>query len=272
MPKRFLRLRRRSAQSLAKATVRDIIKTSVFKALKLVRGLTAVFEPESKFWNSSGHSANEPLGGSMDNRSRRHRRQPEISRRNHSVPASLALLLIVLVLATGMILAGCGGDDEPADSEETATTEAASGDSDATAQDLSGMSGAELGDAASALYAQAMQDLNALLADKPDAAAVTADVEALREEYIQQMVALGAQRETLDDLGKTEMDAAMASAMMSANNEDWYTTYSDLYEHYAAGDVDFVNLLASFNILTQYANYDLLKEQDPEEAARLGIE
>jgi len=28
----------------------------------------------------------------------------------------------------------------------------------------------------------------------------------------------------------------------------------------------------SFNIITQYANFDLLKKQEPEEAKRLGIQ
>jgi hypothetical protein len=31
------------------------------------------------------------------------------------------------------------------------------------------------------------------------------------------------------------------------------------------------NLIASFNIIGQYANFDLLWEQTPEEAERLGI-
>jgi len=46
----------------------------------------------------------------------------------------------------------------------------------------------------------------------------------------------------------------------------------DIYNSYPEDDLAFKNLLASFNILTQYADFDLLKQQAPEEAARLGIE
>jgi len=33
-----------------------------------------------------------------------------------------------------------------------------------------------------------------------------------------------------------------------------------------------VDLLKDFSILTQYTDFDLLKQQEPEEAARLGIQ
>ena len=49
-----------------------------------------------------------------------------------------------------------------------------------------------------------------------------------------------------------------------------------LYDQYAAGtdqtSQDFAVLLSTFNTLTQYAFFDVLKEQDPDEAQRLGIE
>jgi hypothetical protein len=38
-----------------------------------------------------------------------------------------------------------------------------------------------------------------------------------------------------------------------------------------AGERDLANELSSFNILTQYAFFDLLKRQEPDEAQRLGI-
>ena len=36
-------------------------------------------------------------------------------------------------------------------------------------------------------------------------------------------------------------------------------------------DPDLSDLIASFNIIGQYANFDLLRDQEPDEAARLGI-
>ena len=46
----------------------------------------------------------------------------------------------------------------------------------------------------------------------------------------------------------------------------------EIQKHYAQMDREFGNLLASFNVLSQYASFDLLKKQLPEEAKRLGID
>ena len=76
----------------------------------------------------------------------------------------------------------------------------------------------------------------------------------------------------LDTGEKAKMSARIAAALEAAADEDWYAVYMELYKSYAATDSEFGNLLASFNILTQYADFDLLRKQAPEEAARLGIE
>jgi hypothetical protein len=47
---------------------------------------------------------------------------------------------------------------------------------------------------------------------------------------------------------------------------------SDAVNHYRNEDNDFANTLAEFNTLTQYADFDLLKKQKPDEATRLGIQ
>jgi hypothetical protein len=133
-------------------------------------------------------------------------------------------------------------------------------------------SGDELGDAAGATWAAAMQRLVALLAEKPEAAAVRTQVEQLKEEYVQKLVALGRQGAALDTGEKAKMSARIAVTLEAAADESWYVSYMDVYNNYSANDVEFGNLLASFNILTQYADFELLKQQAPEEAARLGIE
>ena len=48
-----------------------------------------------------------------------------------------------------------------------------------------------------------------------------------------------------------------------------YDAYQQAYADYS-GDLEVANLIASFNILGQYANFDLLREQAPDEAT-LGI-
>ena len=76
----------------------------------------------------------------------------------------------------------------------------------------------------------------------------------------------------LSDSDKTRLSDKLAQSLEAMGNEPWYQSYKTLYEYYADDDLSFANLLASFNILTQYADFELLKAQDPEEAARLGIQ
>jgi hypothetical protein len=187
-------------------------------------------------------------------------------------PVTLVCLLLVLSL----LVAGCGG------SSSDSTTTTAAGDTSATTAASTAattaatttMSGSELGKAVGVLWTEAMQKMNTLVADFPSAAEASDGVTALKEEYIQKLVALGKQREALDASGKAEADSAITAALSAAADEDWYATYLYNYDAYGyeGGDVDFVNLIGSFNILTQYANFDLLKKQEPAEATRLGIE
>ena len=53
---------------------------------------------------------------------------------------------------------------------------------------------------------------------------------------------------------------------------DTYNTFREGHKHYAGLDMNLSNLIASFNIITQYAIFDLLKKQNSAEAKRLGIE
>jgi hypothetical protein len=152
----------------------------------------------------------------------------------------------------------------------TPTPTTATGETAATTESAASMSGSDLGKAAGATWTEAMQKLNTLLASKPEAATVSTQVKQLKEEYIQKMVALGRQRAALDPSGKSDMNASLAASVSAAANEDWYSQYMETYNQYGS-DAEFANLLASFNILTQYADFELLKQQSPEEAARLGI-
>ena len=143
----------------------------------------------------------------------------------------LVLLLAFLLLATGLLLAGCAGTTTTATPEEV------------TAEGLAA--------AVVDTWVEAMQELVALLEDKPEAAAVLPQVEELKEEYVLRFVALGHQRETLSDSGNSQASALEWSAFTDLADETWY---------------------AGYNNLTQYSEFDLLKEQLPEEAVRLGIE
>ncbi len=164
-----------------------------------------------------------------------------------------------IVLAAGILgLAGCGGG--------TTASSTTAADTSTTAAVLS--PGA-LGDQIGAVYLAAYGDLIALLADRPDAAAAAEGLSALKEQYIQEMVALGHQREALDTASRAAVDARITAALDSLPTAT-YDAYQQAYAAYSA-DLEVANLIASFNILGQYANFDLLRQQAPEEAERLGV-
>jgi hypothetical protein len=181
-----------------------------------------------------------------------------------------ALVLACLVLSLGLVLVGCGG--ESSDTETTAAT--ATGETTATTAGAETMGTSELVDAILATWAEAVQKLNTLLEGQPGAGTVKASVEALKEEYVQKLVEFGYEKEAMSESDKAQVDSQLSSRLVSLENEAYYATYMENWEAYAyaSGDVEFTNLLASFNVLTQYADFELLKAQLPEEAARLGIE
>ncbi|MCU0280418.1 MAG: hypothetical protein MUE66_00980 [Acidimicrobiia bacterium] len=169
------------------------------------------------------------------------------------------------LLAAGIVaLAGCGG-------QTTATTTTAGTTTTTTAPATTAATAdpAALGDEIGALYLAAYDDLIALLADRPASADAAAALASLKEQYIQQMVALGHRREALDDAGRAAVDARITAALGSLSTAT-YDAYQQAYADYS-GDLEVTNLIASFNILGQYANFDLLREQAPDEAERLGI-
>jgi hypothetical protein len=175
----------------------------------------------------------------------------------------VAILCAFLVL----VLLGCGSDD----SASSPGTAAASATTPTTAQ-VSQMSPDELGDAIAATWSEAMQELVALLEGQPEPSAVKSQVEDLKETYIAKLVALGYLREALSDSEKAQVDTRIQTELAATSDEPWFISYVDIYNAYPEDDLEFKNLLASFNVLTQYAVFDLLRQQEPEEATRLGIE
>lgn len=166
-----------------------------------------------------------------------------------------------LVAAGSMILTACGGGGAATTTAAEPTTASTSTSAPAGPAAL----GNQIGD----LYLAAYDDLIALLADRPAPVDAAEPLALLKEQYVQQMVALGRQREALDAAGRAEVDARITAALGSLPTAT-YDAYQQAYADYS-GDLEVANLIASFNILGQYANFDLLREQAPDEATRLGI-
>ncbi len=183
-----------------------------------------------------------------------------------SGPVLACLLLACLLLCLGFITVGCGGE-----SQTEASTTAGEITSTTTVEDV-GWS--ELADTVLTTWSEAIQELNGLLAGQPDPATIQSDVETLKEKYVQLFIEQGRIMAAMSDSDKTSAQDKISAQLGGFVDEDWYTTYLDSYNAYLDTDVDaeFMTLLASFNIITQYADFELLKAQEPEEAERLGLE
>jgi len=130
----------------------------------------------------------------------------------------------------------------------------------------------ELGEALGILYVKAMQDLTVTIKDRPDPATIKQAVRELKESYIRQFVEFGKKRATMNQADRATVDTTLRIEMNKFYHVPWLKTYNDAQMHYAQIDPEFHQLILDFNIITQYADFELLKKQAPEEAKRLGIE
>ncbi len=109
-----------------------------------------------------------------------------------------------------------------------------------------------------------------MLNDKPPAADAKAMLTDVKQWTIELMVGLGRAREALPAGERAKAEAALSRRLAAVP--------ADLSKEYQAGQAFFqgdrecCQLIADFNIITQYAHFDLLKKQLPEKAKRLGIE
>jgi hypothetical protein len=168
----------------------------------------------------------------------------------------------IVTLLSLMILAACGGG--PAEEQKTETK---------VSPEVYEPAGVEstpeqIGEEVAKLYGQAMQDVVALLADKPAVDEVIPKLEDLKESYVQKLVELGRKREALSEADRATVDYKIRGGLGSIPRE-LYRSYLDAHKHYMGTDA--ANIIAAFNIITQYANFDLLRQQSPAEAERLGL-
>jgi len=173
-------------------------------------------------------------------------------------------IILPLFLSLALLFSACGGGEN---SEEAREIEAQVADAPAKKE----LSPQEIGDTVGDLYWNAMNDIIELLKDKPDASAVKPKVEELKESYVQKLVELGKFRENLNEADKRMVDSRMRQKVYSASKQSWYSTFNEVQQHYFSNR-EFHKIVISFNVITQYAAYELLKKQEPEEAKRLGIE
>lgn len=187
------------------------------------------------------------------------------------------------MLGLAIALAACGGSDEAtsaaapgAPAGSSSSSAAAGGGVDVAAANTA----EEIGQAVADVYVQAFADLAEALADHPDEAVALERMRGVRERHIQDLVALGRKVEALSDADKATVQSAVSRVQSGLQYDPAikpvYEAYTALHGHYRDAGVmssnrEFNRLFASFNILTQYAFFDLLERQNPEEAERLGL-
>jgi hypothetical protein len=125
-----------------------------------------------------------------------------------------------------------------------------------------------------AIYEKSIVKLDEIIGTKP---AITDElkkqVTILKNSIIDECIPLGKARARM-----SEADQKMCSAKLGlkldriASNPAWARTQNDARMFYSKTDAQFGLLVASFNIITQYAQFELLTKQEPAEAKRLGIE
>lgn len=204
--------------------------------------------------------------------------------------------ILTIILAGALLVACPGADDgdsgdeaseegEAAENAESSEEESSDDESESPEEESEAgdeddgdevaaegaLGGRELGDQVFQRYNEALRELATTLEGFPDPATARPQVEALKAEIISDMVALGRQRENLSEAEQREFSMGLSIGMMNNPDQEAWDAYNEAFEHYNEVDSDFAQVLSSFNIITQYSQFDLLREQEPEEADRLGL-
>ena len=186
-----------------------------------------------------------------------------------------SVFLIVVLISVVLLLTACGGAPAPAQPAASGgsvpATEAPAAQPTAAPAQPKEQTPQELGDEIGKVYVGALEDVSKLVANKPAAAEVKTKVAELKEQVIQQLVELGKKREAMSAADRQTVTARISMALSNIGSADWYAKYSEAVSYYNKEDSDLSGMLASFNIIGQYAQFELLKQQEPQEAERLGI-
>ncbi len=134
----------------------------------------------------------------------------------------------------------------------------------------------EIADQVYQAYVEAMTRTNAALEGFPEPTPEIAEtVDAIKEDSVTKLVALGHEIAAMSEADRKTVEGVVSSSVSSIHTKpetkDVYAGYQAVWGAYVGGDQEFFNKIKSLNILTQYAFFDLLRKQEPEEADRLGV-
>ncbi len=172
-------------------------------------------------------------------------------------------LLAGVVAGLAVAMGACGGGGEP-------PTRPGDGGTPATATPAS-LTPQELGLEVTQHYFEALDKLGTILDKDLPADTLRLEVHDLKAEYIETFVSYGYQREAMTTSDRDAFDVEVRQTILLATPSALDKLSAAVTSLNEAGKSDLANEISSINIITQYAFFDLLKKQEPEEAQRLGI-
>jgi len=129
---------------------------------------------------------------------------------------------------------------------------------------------AKIGDEVAQIYIQTFVETADLLKGSPPAEEIAKPIAELKEKQITRLVELGKKIEGMSAADKAVVQSKVSAAYRDPKFKEAFAVYSAERNKYIDDKELYANL-KSFNILTQYAFFDLLRKQAPEEAERLGV-
>ena len=168
-------------------------------------------------------------------------------------------ILSLAVIMCVVLVVGCGGNGDTGESADSGSTEDTSLDNPEA-----------LGNAIADVYEEMYAELDETLNEGLSAEEVAPRVYEMKERYILQFVEFGRIRLEMTDEEKDVVDSALRSRFYDIDM-DVVNSANDAGYNYREQDSELASQIVQMNILTQYADFELLRSQEPSEADRLGI-
>ncbi|MBN2586126.1 MAG: hypothetical protein JXA64_00135 [Candidatus Fermentibacteraceae bacterium] len=165
---------------------------------------------------------------------------------------------VFLLCPIMFLMISCGGQEEGNVSDGT-DAEALEADRSTDPDQLAG----EIADN----YLACMDELETLLADRPEPEALKPLLSELTERYIDIFVGIGYRVDTHDSTAVDGIGRSVMSRIYGIDI-DWMGEASSYYHPL---DTEVSAMIGELNIITQYAFFELLERQRPSEAERLGL-
>ena len=168
-------------------------------------------------------------------------------------------LFFIISLSILLVFIGCEGKKDVKPSEGSALE-----------KEVSEISPKEIGEAVGKLYVKAIEKVVEDLKDKPEVIEAKKKMEELKESYVQKLIVYGKKHEKMNQDEKNTFNRTVLYGINKVPRTI-FKSYLAIQKYYRKKDRELGNLITTFNAITQYANFELLKKQAPKEAEKYGI-